>query len=332
MSRSVHFADGDFGFGALLALVVRQFWVIALVVMVGSLSALAYGHQQAPSFDASAVVQIRQGAAFAILEARLTSRDNLAKIAQRHQLSDDAGSLVALRRAVAMHDLTSAAGQTLGFAPETTGLVISVRMPHAEMAAQIANDLAQQVLDLGNEGHLDDGYDDLLFYRGEEGRLWQEVGALRAEIQALVGTVAETDEALATQRRLDLLEDQYSLVRQELAKQEVAARLDSRNRAGQFSQLQRATSADAVSIVQSFMVIGVAGSLLLAVTLAFVLERRYPALQRAPWNDYVALRAKLRGGYRMVDDPKRPILGLPRFVVVAGFLVALLIGVAALIR
>ena len=315
-----------------MALVLRQFWVIALVVMVGSLSALGYGHLQTPSFDASAVVQVRQGAALPMMEARLTSAESLIALAQRHQLAGDAGSLVALRQAIALHDLTSAAGQSLGFAPETSGLVISVRLPNAELAAQVANDLAQQVLDVGSQGQLDSGYDELVFYRGEEGRLWQEVSALRAESQAMVGTAAVVEEALATQRRLDLLEDQYDLVRQRLAQEEVAARLDSHNRAGQFSLLQRATSAEAIRIVQSFMVIGVAGSLLLAVTMAFVLERRYPALQRGPWNDFMALRARLEGGYRMVDDPKRPIFGLPRFAVVTGILVALLIGVAALIR
>ena len=332
MSRSAEFSGGTFGFGALMALVLRQFWVIALVVLVGSLSALGYGNLQAPSFDASAVVQVRQGAALPLMEARITSAESLIAIAQRHHLPEGDGSLVSLRQSIALHDLKSAAGQSLGFAPETTGLVISVALPNAELAAQVANDLAQQVLDLGNQGQLDSGYYELVFYRGEEGRLWQEVSALRAESQAMVATVAVADEALATRRRLDLLEDQYNLVRQRLAQQEVAARLDSRNRAGQFSLLQRATSAEAIRIVQSFMVIGVAGSLLLAVTLAFVLERRYPALQRGPWNDFMALRTRLAGGYRMVDDPKRPILGLPRFAVVTGILVAMLIAAAALIR
>ena len=188
---------------ALLSLVVRQFWVIALVVAVGSLSALAYGNLQAPSFDASAVVQIRHGAALPMMEARLTSRDNLTAIVQRQQLV--AGEnlpggeppLVRLRQAIAVHDLTTSAGQSLGFAPETAGLVISVRLPDAEMAARVANDLAQQVLDLGNQGQLDAGYDELVFYRGEEGRLWQEVSALRAESQAMLGTQAAENEPRA---------------------------------------------------------------------------------------------------------------------------------------
>ncbi len=313
---------------ALLSLVVRQFWVIALVVAVGSLSALAYGNLQAPSFDASAVVQIRPGAALPMVEARLTSRENLTALALRHLLAaGDDQPVVMLRQAIALNNLTSEAGQGLGFAPETSGLVISVRLPDAELAAQVANDLAQQLLDLGNKGALVPGFDALVFYRGEEERLWQEVSALRTESQAVSAAAAT-----GSVRKLLLLQDQYDLVRTRLAEQEVATRLESHNRAGQFSLLQRATSARAVRVVQSIMVIGVAGSLLLAVTLAFVLERRYPALQRGPWNDFMALRAKLAGGYLLIDDPKRPILGLPRFVVVTGILVALLIGMTALIR
>ena len=132
-------------------------------------------------------------------------------------------------------------------------------------------------------------------------------------------------------RRLLLLRDQYDLVRGRLAEQEVAARLENRNRAGQFSLLLRATSAAATAEVGNRMLIGVAAALLLAVALALVLERRYRALRRKPWHDFATIRARLGGGYRLIDDPKRPILGLPRFAVVAAVLVAVLVGVAALI-
>lgn len=316
---------------ALLALLLRQFWVIALVVTVGSLAALAYGSLQAPSFEASAVVQVRKDGALLRVEDRLTGRDNLLAMAQRHQLFAGRGedqAVVELRQAIAVHDLTSQAGAALGYAPEVAGLVISVRLPDAETAARVANDLAQQILDLGNKGELDADFGNLQFYRGEEERLWQEVSALRAEIQADAGTVAGENGQFGVERRLGLLQDQLDVVRLRLAEQEVAARLDSRDRAGQFGLLERATTAKAISVVENWMLIGIAGSLLLAVTLAFVLERRYPALQRTPWGD---LRARLQGGYRLIDDPSRPILGLPRFAVVAAVLVAVLVGVAALV-
>ena len=335
MRRSTEYAGRAVPFGASAALLIRQFRVIALVVTSGSLAALAYGGMQAPSFEAAAVVQVRAGAALPKVEDRLTSRDNLLKVATRQQLfrggvADDQAAVV-LRQAIAVHDLTSDAGKTLGFAPEVSGLVIAVRLPDAEQAARVANDLAQQILDLGNQGQLDDRSAELGFYRGEEARLWQEVSALAAESQAAAGSMAAADVAFAAGRRLMLLRDQYDLVRSRLAEQEVAARLENRSRAGQFSLLLRATSAEAIAVAGNWMLIGVAGSLLLAVALAFVLERRYPALRRGPWHDFATIRARLEGGYRLIDDPRHPILGLPRFAVVAAVLVAVLVGVAALI-
>ena len=335
MRESTEFAGQAVAFGASAALLIRQFRVIALVVTLGSLSALAYAGLQAPSFEAVAVVQVRAGAALPQVEDRLLSRSNLLEVATRQQLfrggvADDQAA-VALRQAIAVHDLTSEAGKTLGFAPEVSGLVIAVRLPDAEPAARVANDLAQQILDLGNQGQLDDRFAELVFYRGEEARLWQEVSALAAESRAAAGSGAAADGAFAAGRRLLLLQDQYDLVRSRLAEQEVAARLENRNRAGQFSLLLRATSAAATAEVGNRMLIGVAGSLLLVVALALVLERRYLALGRKPWHDFATIRARLGGGYRLIDDPKRPILGLPRFAVVAAVLVAVLVGVAALI-
>ncbi|MEO6298409.1 MAG: Wzz/FepE/Etk N-terminal domain-containing protein [Paracoccaceae bacterium] len=324
--QSGQFSGRVVGFGAIVPRLLRQFWVIALVVTVGAVAALAYGHMQIPTFEASAVVQVRDGSALANVEDRLTSRTNLLAVAARQAFTaaDDDQMAVGLRRAIAFDALTSDAGRVLGFAPQTYGIVISVQLQDAEQAARVANDLAQQILDLGGQGQLEEAYPKLAFYRGEEARLWQEVRAMQTERQA-----PETqDVALDSARRLELLQDQYEVVRHRLAEQEVAARLADRVRAGQFSLLIRATSARAVSVDRSWMLLGMAGSLLLAVTLAFVLERRYPALQRGQGTDLRTLRARIEGGYRMVDDPKRPIWGLPRFAVLAGILVAVLIGLA----
>lgn len=319
------------GLGALMAAPVavlrRQFWAIALVTVVGSLAALAYGHMQAPVFEAAAVVQVRPGVAvLPVLEQRLMGRDNLIAMALRQQVFAGDAAAVQMRQALAFHDLASQAGQSLGFAPEISGVVVSVRLADREQAARLANDLAQQILDLGNAGALDEDNASLMFYRGEEARLWQEVSALRAELQAVgAGTVGEADQALGADRRLGLLQDQYDLVRARLAEQEVDARLADHGRVGQFSLLERATSAQAVNVVQSWMLAGVAGSLLLAVTLAFVLERRFPAAR-----DLV--QARLARSYRLVDDPARPIWGLPRFAVLAVVVVAALVAAAAILK
>ncbi len=340
ISRQESGSDRAEAFGAILAPLLRQFWTIVLVVSAGALASLAYGRMQAPSFEASAVVQVRPGVDVAAAQDRLTSRRNLQEMALRHGLNRGPDGLdleratVALRQSIAVHDLMPEAGATLGFDPGVAGIVVSVLLPDADLSARIANDLAQQVLDAGSAGDLAPTRSTLEFYRLEEVRLWQESSALLAEIAAVqqIDSTESAQRQLEDQRRAALLQDQYDLVRDRLAAFEVDTRLAAAQQSGRFSLLQRATSTSAVRVVRDWMLVGVAGSLLLAVALAFVLDRRYPALQRGPWDDLAGLRRHLVRAYRVVDDPARPILGLPRFVVVSAMLVVVLTGAAALIR
>ena len=316
---------------------LRQFWMIVLIVTVGALSSLAYSRMQAPSYEASAVVQTLPGVDVEAAKARVTSRENLLAMVKRHGIDRGATAgraAVRLRQSIAVWDLTSVAGSTLGFDPEVSGIVASVLWSDAEVSARLANDLAQQILDAGNAGTLSENHEELEFYRREELRLWQETGAMKAELEAAqrTGALGIAQRLLEDGHRLALMQDQYALVRERLSQFELDARLASAQRAGQFSLLQRATSTEAVSVVRNWMLVGVAGSLLLAVALAFVLERRYPSLQRGPWDDFAAANERLTDLYRVFDDPARPILGLPRFVVVTGVVVAWLIATAILLR
>lgn len=322
----------------LLAPLAHQFWTIVLIVTVGTLASLAYGRMQVPQFEASAVLQVQIGTDTASVAEHILNRDNLLSVATRHGLSfasagsNRAKTAVWMRRAVTVQALTSDAGRAMGFAPQVAGLVVSVLLPDAEAAARVANDLAQQILDDGNAGRLDGQQQQLDFYRRDELRLWQEVSALKTEQDRADGTVGAADAAVAAQRQLMLMQDQYDVVRQKLADAEIAARLASHLQAGQFSLLARATATEAVNYVQNWMVIGVAGSLLLAVALAFVLERRYPALRRGPWRELASLRDRVAHLYRMFDDPDRPILGVPRYMVTTALIVVWLYLAAGLIR
>jgi hypothetical protein len=323
--------------GTLVAPLLRQFWMIVLIVTVGALSSLAYSRMQAPSFEASAVVQARPDADVTAAMHRLTSRDNLVAMVVRHGIGsgDTAGrAAVRLGQSIAVRDLTSSAGSTLGLQPQTSGIVVSVLWPDAEVSARIANDLAQQILDSGNSGTLDADFEDLSFYRREEMRLWQEIGALQAELDQLPATDGPevSQRLLSDGHRLTLMQDEYALIRERLAGIEVDSRLAAMSRKGQFSLLQRATATEAVSVVRNWMLVGVAGSLLLAVALAFVLERRYPSLQRGPWDDFGVANQRLLHLYRFFDDPERPIMGVPRFVVVAFVVVSWLVAIALMMR
>jgi len=317
-----------------LAPLGRQFWMIALIVTVGALATLAYSHMQPPQYEASAVVQVQSGIRAGNVAAHLLGRDNLLSIAARHGFNVDSINrdkvAVQLRAAIAINDLTSDAGQSLGYPPQLAGLVVSVLWPDAELSARVANDLAQQILDYGNAGRLDADRDDLDFYRRDEQRLWQELSAFRAEQEEAAGTVGALDTAVVWQRRMMLMQDQYDRLRQKLADAEIGARLGGYLAARQFSLLRRATVIEAVNVVQDWMLGGVAGSLLLAVTLAFVLERRFPALQRGPWAELTLLHTRTSRLYRLFDDPARPILGIPRFVVTAALTVVWLYQIATL--
>ena len=319
----------------LFAPLYRHFWLILLIVTVGALSSLAYSQMLAPRYEATAVVQARPGSDIAAVRQRLTSPANLMDMVLRHSIGPTQTETTArvaarLGQSIALRDLTTSAGGTLGYAPETSGIVISVLWPDAETSARMANDMALQVLDAGSAGALDAGQADLAFYRREEQRIWQEVAALKAELGRVSGdrNPGRAQRLWTETHRLTLMQDQHDLIRQRLAAAEVDGRRDAAIRSGQFRLLLRATSAEAVSVVQNWMLAGVAGSLLLAVALAFVLERRYPGLQRDPWADFGAANQRLLRVYRFFDDPDAPILGVPRFVVVAFVVVVWLVVIA----
>jgi uncharacterized protein involved in exopolysaccharide biosynthesis len=339
-SRNAMDAEAFPGLGAVLAPLVRQFWMIALIVTVGALASLAFGRLQEPLFEATALVQVVPGVDVTAAEQRLTGRDSLTALAMRHHLvqpdtpEQREWAAQRLRQAVTLHPLTAEAGQTLGYDPQQVGIVVSVRLNDAETSAKVANDLAQQIVDAGAIGRLDENRPDLEFYRRDEERLWQEISALRAEqAAATTRTLAEADAVLPDMRRLMLMNDQYQLVRQKLAEGELAARLSLHKGGGKFSLLRRASSVEAVNLVGNWMLVGVAGSLLLAVTLAFVLERRYPALQQqGPLPPVADVWQALKRCYLMFDDPARPILGVPRYAVISALIVVWLYVIAAMFR
>ncbi len=180
-----------------------------------------------PGYEAFAALQIRPGAgAVQLIDTRLLTRDTLEATAARHGVP----SALSLAEAVAIHPLTTEAGATLGLAPQTIGLIVAVRLPDPDQAVRVANDLALQIIDLGQAGQIDAGAEALGLYRAEENRLWQEIAALRSD----PGLDA------ARRRELGLMEDQYAEVRQALARDEVQARVDARLRAAPYAMLARA--------------------------------------------------------------------------------------------
>ncbi|MFD1807704.1 hypothetical protein ACFSHQ_04625 [Gemmobacter lanyuensis] len=83
------------------------------------------------------------------IEQRLTTRDALLAVMDRHGLFTDAPGmsveqkLFALRSAVTFQSIASASQQTFGQPTSVSALLITARLGTAEQAARVANDFAQ---------------------------------------------------------------------------------------------------------------------------------------------------------------------------------------------
>ena len=186
-----------------------------------------------PVYEAFSVLQIRPGGdSIPLIESRLFTRDMLETTAARHGVA----SAVDLSQAVALHPLTSRAGESMGLPLRDIGLIISVRLGDATQAVRVANDVALQVMDLAQAGQIDADAERRGLYRSEEYRLWQEVSAL----QTSPGLDAEG------RRQLALLEAEYAAVLQSLAQQEVRVRVEGRLKAPPYAILARAHQAQTI--------------------------------------------------------------------------------------
>jgi hypothetical protein len=297
---------------------------VVLVLAAVVLTNFAVRGVRGAVYEATAVVQVQPGADVVSATAQVTSRQSLLAVVRRQGLGGSRSdaeldlAVGALGEAVSVHAPVPEAGGVLR-------LVLSVQLPDADLSVRVANDLAQQVLDWGQSGALRQGQAELQFFRREELRLWQETSALRGEVQSLAAQSGDAEGYLQTQRQLALLTDQYNHVRERLAQAEVDARLDGSTQKAAFSLLRRATLAEAVPVWQGSLLVGVAGSVLLAFALVFVLNRRS--------LDLGGYRAEARRGlglvWRAVDDPARPILGVPRYLVFSAAFVLGMIWVAS---
>ena len=183
----------------LLGLIRRRFWVIAAVSLLGTLMAIWYAKTRPDVFETASVLQVElpmvtdggQAPALPVnvlqlltsIEQRLTTRDNLIALIDRHGLFADAPGMsiedkvFAMRQSVSFQSVTGPSGAL-------SALIISARAGEAEDAARIANDLAQSVLDMGAEGKRATAEASFGFFREQENRLWEQITALEAEIAA----------------------------------------------------------------------------------------------------------------------------------------------------
>ncbi|MFN3723553.1 MAG: GumC family protein [Paracoccaceae bacterium] len=182
-----------------IGLVRRRIWVILLVTVIGTLFAVVYAKTRPDVFESAAVLQVElpmvtdgaQAPSMPVntiqlltrIEQRLTTRDNLITLIERHNLFADAPAMSvedkvdAMRQSVRFQSVTGPSGAL-------SALIVSAQAGRAEDAARIANDLAQSVLDLGSEGKRATAEASFDFFKEQENRLWGQMTTLEAEIAA----------------------------------------------------------------------------------------------------------------------------------------------------
>lgn len=207
-----------------LSLLRRRRLLIAAVVLFGAIVSFMVGVTRPKTYETGAVIQVESpvidgqeqnaGAQSArvlqVIEQRLTTRENLAAMIERHNLfgGDAAGlpldkQISTLRASITFQSIASAAQQNFGAPTTVSALMITTRLDDPEKAARVANDLAQSVLDMSVARQTNRAMDTVRFFQAEEARVSQEIVALEAEIAsfknanpaAQAGTIAITDRA-----------------------------------------------------------------------------------------------------------------------------------------
>jgi tyrosine-protein kinase Etk/Wzc len=201
----------------------RRRWLIGLVALVGTILAAVYAKSRPDLYEAHAAIQVQsaqvggaEGGGSAQLlqsiEQRLTTREALLAVIERHGLYTDMPNLtpdekvVFLRGMVSFQGIAAAGNAQFGAPAQISAILITGRDGAADKAARIANDFAQGVLDLSSTGAIDRATDTTAFFAEEAGRLSAEVSRLESEIAAYRNTHADALPEGAQQMRSELLE------------------------------------------------------------------------------------------------------------------------------
>ncbi|GHC30939.1 uncharacterized protein involved in exopolysaccharide biosynthesis [Gemmobacter caeni] len=206
-----------------LSLLRRRRLLIAAVVLFGAIVSFMVGVTRPKTYETGAVIQVESpvidgqeqnaGAQSArvlqVIEQRLTTRENLAAMIERHGLfGGEAAALpldkqiAALRASITFQSIASAAQQNFGAPTTVSALMITTRLDDPEKAARVANDLAQSVLDMSVARQTSRAMDTVRFFQAEEARVSQEIVALEAEIAVFknANPVAQAGSDAATDR------------------------------------------------------------------------------------------------------------------------------------
>lgn len=212
----------------------RHLRLIVAVAVIGAVASAIFARIRPDIYEAFAVIEV-QGAQVVqegspgsaqlmqSIEQRLTTRENLLAVIDRHGLYADLTALsdderVALLRASVSFEGIAAAGSNPYAGPaQLSAIIIRAGNTDAALAARVANDFAQGVLDMSSSGKLRQARDTLAFYQEEEDRLSAEIARVEAEVADYkllhaVSGVAEAQRAELVSVEADLRQLDQNLV------------------------------------------------------------------------------------------------------------------------
>jgi uncharacterized protein involved in exopolysaccharide biosynthesis len=189
----------------ILSAILRHIVLLAIVVAAGVTASLFYALSLPREYETSAVIQIEQpqiqqeaGAAagtsngrtlqqLQIIEQRVMARDNLLNIIAEfdlygdHPAMSDSDKVVALRESASVTQITDPA---LRWRPDITptALNITVRQGSPELAAAVANELVNNVLEENRSSRSERATETLEFFESEEQRVGKAIEELEGEI------------------------------------------------------------------------------------------------------------------------------------------------------
>ena len=185
-----------------VSMVRRRFWLISFVVLVGTLGSVYWALGQKKIYEATAVAQIeaptivdagtRAGASNSIeqrlrlLEQQLMARDNLASIIKKFGLYSgtplsQSQKVNTLRNSARLVQITDP-NAGWGTQRTPTGMLITVSDTDPEMAALLANEFLQSLLDMNNRRQSLAASEQLSFFRAEQQQVETDIAALEVLI------------------------------------------------------------------------------------------------------------------------------------------------------
>lgn len=208
----------------LFSLIRRRFWLMLGVTLAGILASVVYAKTRPDTYEAAAVIQVElptvtadasqpaNSAAAQLVQAieqRLATRDNLMVVIGRHGLFRDLTAVpddkkVTMLRAAVEFQSVAATGQSFG-ATAISAIVVDVKLGDGELAARVANDFAQEILDQSSAGQRDRARETADFFTGEEARVWQQLGQLEDEIAAYKNANSDSLPAITEAHRNELV-------------------------------------------------------------------------------------------------------------------------------